>query len=66
MAPEAVLGGEAAGAEVALVVADGQVFGQHVALGGCLPGGVVAALTALQPQAADRNPAQPSETKLEI
>ena len=32
VAAQAVLGGEAAGAEVALVVADGQVLGQHVPL----------------------------------
>jgi hypothetical protein len=45
--PEAVLGGEAAGAEVALVAADGEVLGQHVPLGRRLPGRTVRALPAL-------------------
>jgi hypothetical protein len=33
MAAQAVLCGEAASAEITLVVVDGQMFGQHVALG---------------------------------
>ncbi len=45
--PEAILCGEAASAEVAFVAADGQVLGQHVALGRRLPGRAVGALPAL-------------------